>query len=238
MNKTIDDITRHAAWLADAWEPLHESRIKGTPRRWRQTDITPARRAQLDATHRAEKQAHGAPAGADSPAPIHIDVLDLTLDITGTAYRIAKTIATHTEDPTTLVYLSRQTNHEAPDLLTYIARRANHLDTTDTLIEKVATTIERQLRHLRNGVANQFTEVVDGQRLKANCPWCEQPALYFRAIGPEHNTEIVIRCESKQCEPAPEYCGTHHQGNPTWPFHEWSWLAKHINHTNPTPVPA
>lgn len=211
-----DHLGSHAAWIADAWPALHESRLKGTPRRWRQTDLTPEQRAALAVEHQAEKRAAGAPAGADSPAPLHLDVLDLLVDIDDTSRYGARIIQAHTLDDPPTNTIGR---------LNYITVNAHTLDPNDDDTRR----IEQQLRNHRAAITKQWAEVVDGQRLKASCPWCQHHALYFRAIGPELQTEIVIRCESGTCNPGDD-AGVWHQGKPCWPFHEWAWLANRIDH--------
>ena len=207
-----------AAWIADAWPALHESRLKGTPRRWHQTELTPEQRAQREAQHRAEKRAHGAPPGPDSPAPLHLDVLDLMQAIAHTARHTAR-----------LIQAGNLTN-PPPDTngkLRYIAAHAHTLDDDPDTAHAA-----HKMRNHRQAVNQQWAQVVDGQRLKTGCPWCKQHALYFRSIGPEHNAEMVIRCESGVCNPQ-EDAGTWYGGKPCWPFHEWAWLATRIDHATP-----
>ena len=217
---TTRSLTEHlatnAAWIADAWPALHESRLKGTPRRWRQTELTPEQRAEIDQRHRTEKAANGAPAGADSPAPLHLDVLDLLVAIDHTSRYGARIIQAHTlNDPPT----------NTIGRLNYITTNAHLLDPAD----QDTRHIEQQLRNHRAAITNQWAEVVHGQRLKTGCPWCGHHALYFRAIGPEHQNEIVVRCESGGCNPTDTDCGVWYGGKPCWPFHEWSWLANRID---------
>lgn len=207
-----------AAWIADAWPALNESRLKGTPRRWHETELTTQQRAQREAQHRAEKRAAGAPAGADSPAPLHLDVLDLMQDIARTTRHTTRLIqAGNLTTPPT------NTN----DQLRYIAAHAHTLD-DDPHTHHAA----QQMHNHRQHINRQWAQVVDGQRLKAGCPWCRQHALYFRSIGPEHSAEMVIRCESGVCNPQ-EDAGTWYGGKPCWPFHEWAWLATRIDHATP-----
>lgn len=212
-----DLIGTHASWISEAWPALHESRLKGTPRRWKQTDLATDRLQQLDAAHRAEKRAAGAPSGADSPAPLHLDVLDLLLDIDHTSRYGARIIQAHTlDDPPT----------DTIGRLGYIATNASTLDPHDDDTRR----IEEQLRQHRAAITKQWAEVVDGQRLKAACPWCQGHQLYFRAIGGEAQTEIVVTCETGTCEPGDD-AGVWYRGRPCWPMHEWSWLANRIDHT-------
>lgn len=47
-----------AAWIADAWPALNESRLKGTPRRWHETELTAQQRAQREAQPQNRTSSH------------------------------------------------------------------------------------------------------------------------------------------------------------------------------------
>lgn len=222
-----DHIGTNAAWIHDAFPALHESRLKGTPRRWRQTDLTPQQLQALDAEHRDQKRAAGAPAGADSQAPLHLDVLVLLTSIESTASYAARIIQAgyHVDAPRTPM-----------EQLAYIANYAHTLDPADQDTQE----IHRQLQQHRGATTRKWAEVTDGQRLKAACPWCQGHNLYFRDISPGIQAEVVVRCESGACNPGDD-AGIYHHGNPCWPYTEWAWLANRIDHntqagprTNPT----
>ena len=218
MKTTTQHLTNNAAWLADNWATLHHTRLKGTPRRWRQTDLTPEQRAQYDQQHRKEKQTNGAPAGADSPAPLHLDILDQLIKIENDAKTIATTIQATGIN-------AHPDGKDTYSNLRYISQWANVLDDND----ETTKAHERTLRHHRRTIESQWAHIVISQRLNAPCPWCGHEQLKFRAIGPEHNSELVVRCESGTCEPPPADCGTWY-GGPCWPFHEWEWLVGRIDH--------
>lgn len=211
-------LAEDATWILDAWPALHASRLKGTPRPWRQTDLTPEARAELDAAAKAEKLENNASTFGESPAPLHLDVHDLLHKTAHTAWRAATWLTLTTIGPHPAMCYPDQ-------LLTYIRARA-HLATDGEALNNHA----RQIRARRVEIAKHFAEVVDGQRLKATCPWCLTDKLYFRAIGPETNHQIVVRCDSGTCQPPEGDCGTWMRGRPCWPFHEWEWLAARIDH--------
>lgn len=225
MIPTAERIRRDTTWLTQAWEPLYASRIKGTPRPWKEPTLTPEAKADLDRRAREERHAHGAMFG-ESPAPLHIDVLALTMDIAHTTRALATHIAKTIGDTPAHTYLTRRADHHPIDLLDYIHTTATQLDPEGT----AAAYTLGQLQHLRTSTARYFTEAVDGQRLKTDCPWCGNPTLFFRRIGPEHRPEFVVACESGTCTPDYRDCGTWLGATPAWPFHEWTWLAKRINH--------
>jgi len=216
--------TENLTWLESRWAGLTATRLRGTPRPWRQATLTPEQRAHLDAQARAEKLEHGAFVLGESPAPIHLDTLDhmdtLVQTITVLAQELAHDLG---HDAIAQKALTHRYSHPLL-LLEYL--RNHHLDAT----EETQARIHAETAQLRRTIAAHLSEITDGQHLAADCPWCHHDKLYLRLIGPEHNRQPVIRCESGACEPPESDCGTWHHNNPTWPFHEWEWLANIINH--------
>lgn len=88
--RTLKQAKADAAWLADHWPHLIEMRIPGTARPWRQTDLDPVRRAELDARDRAERLERADIAPGETLAPVHVDVLDVLGDITAEADDLAE----------------------------------------------------------------------------------------------------------------------------------------------------
>lgn len=230
-----DHLAADARWLTTALQPLHDSRLKGTPRPWKQPDLTPEQQARLDAQARQEKAANPANIG-ESPAPLHLDVLDLQQQITRTAQQTAHAIATALQHELHAVHYQRPNKTNPTTTLAYIAEHAQTAGTQTDLTQHA-----NQLRHLRQQTARHFAEIVDGQRLKATCPWCNHDRLKFRLLGNPTAPEIIVRCEAPNCQPPAEDCGTYHKGRPCWPLHEWEWLAGRIDahqrkqHTNKKP---
>lgn|GEM_PF-2519913 len=219
-------LTNDATWLADALDPLHQTRLKGTPRPWRQTELTPEQRAALDLEARAEKTARGAGAFGESPAPIHLDVLDLEQNIDTTALTLCQLIE-HARPATAITPLLTEHIHRTTAItrLRYIVRNTTHLNPANPHVIHAANAFHGY----RTRIETTWGEITIGQRLKAPCPWCGAHQLRFRAIGPDHAQEIVLRCESGTCDPDETHCGTWHHGHPCWPMHEWAWLARWID---------
>ena len=217
-------------WLLDAWDPLQEARTKGTPRPWKETTATIEQQATLDAEARAEKAERGAFVLGDSPAPLHLDILDRLLNIQATTRAIARAIADTTFDSQALVYLTRTKNPSSIQLLEYIHTTITRL--VEPRHQQVLDDTQEAIHQLRMRTAGHFAELVDGKTLKAQCPWCGASKLRFRLLGQTH-PEFVIRCESGLCQPGPNDCGAWTgQGLtlPTWPQWEWTWFAKQLNH--------
>ncbi|WP_146341122.1 hypothetical protein [Nesterenkonia sp. NBAIMH1] len=230
---TLQPIQAVARWLLEAHEPMAELRYKGTPRPWKQPDPTVEQRAEQDAEARADRrdrQPGSTGVLPPAPAPVHLDVLD---DLEGqqqTAHKVARRIAKSLQHDRWRVLLARDPSMPTRELLRYISNTAVELDAAghpETLEATAAT-----LQQMKAATARHLTEVTEGQRRKTECPWCRGEHLKIRTIGPDDRPEVVVRCESQQCEPSAADCGTWHRGMPCWPFHEWEWLAKRIDGVN------
>lgn len=212
-------------WIHGRWTYLTVARLKGTHRPWREPTLTAEQRAQLDAQARAEKQERGAFVLGESPAPVHLDTLDKLQDIAHKLRRLA--LAVDLETGIVTPALHAQTDYRnVPAIIDYLQHQLPHTS------EAAQDTARRVTARIRADMAHDFAEVFDGKRLKADCPWCRQPALYIRLIGPEHARSPVIACQSGTCEPPAADCGTWWRGRPAWPAHEWDWLARRLNHSS------
>lgn len=218
-------VTEDLNWIYDRWSDLRATIHRGTPKPWREPTLTLEQRGRLDELARLEKLERGAFTLGESPAPIHLDALDRAIDLTATMVRLARAMATQIGHHAVLIRAAR---HRYDDPLLLIRYVRAHFD--DVAAEALGETIEEEVAKLRAGLVHHFSEIGVGQRLKADCPWCDQPSLYVRIIGPEGHGQPIIRCESGTCEPDSAGCGTKHRGMPAWPFHEWQWLAQQIEH--------
>ncbi|AYN58139.1 hypothetical protein PBI_JUDY_69 [Arthrobacter phage Judy] len=225
----ITPVEENLDWIYARWSDLRAALHRGTARPWREPTLTEEQRSRLDAEARIEKLERGAFTLGESPAPIHLDTLDKAIDLTKTMAKLARRVATHLGHHAMLI---RTATHRYDDPLLLINYIRNHLDDTDP---DIVMDIDEEASKLRASLAHHFSEISDGQLLKADCPWCNQRTLYVRTIGPEHSTQPVIRCESGVCEPDQAGCGSWHRNLPIWPQHEWEWLAKQIDHAS-TPM--
>jgi hypothetical protein len=81
-------------WLADHADDLLESRYKGTARPWREpAEHDPERREQARQHDAAERAERTDSAIGEHPAPVHVDTLDLLVDLLATADDLAERIA-------------------------------------------------------------------------------------------------------------------------------------------------
>lgn len=206
-------------WIIRYWPNFMDSRLIGTPRPWKQPTISPERQAELDAEARDEKLEHGAFVLGESEAPLHLDVLDK-----------AHTLARRIQD--VALELSDQigsnlARHQYPDMVPLLWYINGHMGKAGN---ELWNKIRRETADVRAVIAGHFGSVYNGQRLKTECPWCCKEQLFIRLIGPEHDTQPVVVCESGVCEPEDADCGKSYRGNPCWPFYEWEWLANRLNY--------
>lgn len=213
-------------WILDRWDQLMDSRLPGTPRPWKQPDISREQREQMDRQTRQEKAERGAFVLGESEAPLNLDALDKARKITLNIQNLAYLTANELRQDAMAVLAARQHYEDPAELIRYLLR--NIPDTSPELYARIRRTTVR----IRAVMANHFAEVFDGQRLKTDCPWCHAPRMFIRMIGPEHSQHPVITCESGSCEPPSADCGTWYRGKPAWPFHEWDWLANRMHHAD------
>lgn len=208
---TIED---DAAWINARWHHLTDSRFLGTPRPWRQPSRKPGRNPHHDSP----------PAFATTPipAPLHLDTHDLINDILRKIRHLATTTATECGHDTVLSYLEHHRTTDPADELAYIL---SHHPVTSEAAQKYT---EHSIHRIRAQMAEEFSEILDGQQLTADCPWCHHQELRIRLIGPPHAQQPVVLCENPGCNPQPAECGQWWRGHPAWPLHEWEWLAQRI----------
>lgn len=221
MRTAVEDL----GWIYTRWSDLRATMHRGTPKPWREPTLTLEQRGRLDELARIEKIERGAFTLGESPAPIHLDALDRAIDLTVTMAKLVRRVATELGHHAVLI---RAATHRYDDpllLIRYVRIQYAQLGTDHV---ELAEDIQEEAGRLRAGLTHHFSELGAGQRLKADCPWCDQPSLYVRIIGAEDNAQPIVRCESGTCEPDTAGCGTWHRNMPAWPFHEWGWLAKQI----------
>jgi hypothetical protein len=214
-------------WLADHVDDLLESRFRGTPRPWRQpAEHDPEQREksrQHDAAERAERTTD---AIGEHPAPVHVDTLDLLVDLLATADDLAERVA-QAAGVDRLPYPTSSFVSAEP----YLRHAAAWLQPATDALPGLLDYVSEQAARLRSLVATHLHELTVGQRLRAVCPWCRggiHGGFTLRVRVAQGQTLIV--CESGTCEPPEADSGTRHRGHPAWTFNEWDWLIARIEH--------
>lgn len=220
------DMDRALVHLSEHWHDLWVARLQGTPRPWTESQVSAQARAQMDARARIERHdrsvdSQGNPvAVGESPAPLHVEVLDLLITIGGLAAAMTAEVARAVQRP------APYPNPDPRPRLTYV--RVN-LPTAAAVVPLVDT-YASQLIRLEEEVDRALRLVRDGQVLHAVCPWCKGMGkgaltLVIREldqIGP------VVMCNTPGCTPPSQDCGTHWRGRPCWRPSEWDWLAERL----------
>jgi hypothetical protein len=214
-------------WLATHVDDLLESRLKGTPRPWREpAQHDPEQREQArrhDAQERAERTDS---AIGEHPAPVHVDTLDLLVDLLATADDLAERIAQAAGVDRLPSPASSFVSAEP-----YLRHAAAWLQPATDVLPPLLDYVAEQAARLRSLVAVHLHELTVGQRLRAVCPWCKggiQGGFSLRVRKLADQTVIV--CESGTCEPPEADSGIRHRGHPAWSVNEWDWLIQRIEH--------
>ncbi len=231
----VDWARKAIASLADAVDSLKECLLDGVKRPWKTPALTAERRNELDREARAERLERDAFAPGECSVPLDLDVMDQLVEILAAAEILANRLCWATyrpidppassafSDPAPILELIYDLLGEAagslvdPGAVTYVEQKAKDL------IEAA---------HLVLGL------VVDGQVLKALCPWCggrteSTPIggeLTLRVRNVEGLASTVVMCEGGLCEPTSADCGRWIKGKPAWDQSEWEWLAARISH--------
>lgn len=214
-------------WLAEHAADLVESKFRGTPRPWQQPAALSAdQREDRDTLARAERHERDASAIGEHPAPVHVDVLDLLVDLLATADDLAARISQAAG-----VEPMRPAESAFADPAPYLRHAATHLAMAGEALPELEPHVEAEAARLRYALAKHFGEFVYGQTLQGHCPWCNGGArqaftLRVRDVG----GRPAIVCESGTCAPAEENYGITHRGMPAWDLNtEGAWLAECID---------
>jgi hypothetical protein len=223
FRRTLDSLF----WLAEHYDDLAETRYKGTPRPWREPaahDADQRERTRLqDAQERADRTNLSI---GEHPAPVHVDTLDLLVDVLATADDVAERVS-QAAGVQRMPYPASSFASAEP-YLRHAAAWLQAATSTPGMLEYVTQEVER----LRSLVAIHLHELTYGQTLKASCPWCHGGingglTLRVRQMG----ERTVVVCESGTCDPDEADCGLRHRGHPAWDLAtEGEWLAARIEH--------
>ena len=212
--------------LINRWPDLVESRIKGTPRPWREQ---PTERHQVE---------EGVGFGS-VPAPVHLDVMTAMAELLDVAYglheHVAQTVGHPRLAPPVSVY------DDVRPYLAYVAATLSEACDTDPDMAEAA---HEKAVEMSTTLFTKLGEVTDGQRLDAVCPFClgrtpKRPAggdrtlvvriIPARAAREPGEEEAVIVCENPvECPVQASECGLWVHGRPAWPWTDWEWLGERL----------
>lgn len=206
----------------ELWPLLAESRIPGTPRPWRPSELSPEATAERDRQARLERLERTDSPG-EHPAPLHLDVLDTLASVLIDADDAAERVADAAGHPRL-----EQPSSAYVDARPYLTFAADHV--SEVTYGVVFDGIADLARQMRGEISRSLALMWDGQRLTVVCPWCGggvrgEPTWRVRELP---GGLISIICEGEVCEPPQRDVGTWWRGRPAWPLWEWEWLAKRV----------
>jgi hypothetical protein len=239
MTGRFRGVLRDLAWLEEMWPDLLESRIPGTDRPWREPTLSPEMRAELEERDRHEREARGPECLGESPAPVHVDVLDTLSDLLMAMDLLHEHVA-QTAGLDRLPSASSAFGDPAPYLAFVRVNLAAAIEADDEILDAAADKCAEQVR----AISRSLSLLTDGQTLKAVCPWCRgvtphTPAggaftLRVRMIrdpradaGPDDQVAAVV-CGNDLCDPPDADCGHRDRGRPAWLATDWDWLARRL----------
>lgn len=221
-------------YLADHAGDLIEARFRGTPRPWKQAgDLDAAQRAEQLERDAAERRDRNPLSIGEHPAPMHVDVSDVLVDLLMTADDIAEQVA-QAAGVDRLPYASSAFADPEP----YLRHAARHLAMAYEADPSLQGGVKEDAERLRKLVATHLGEVLAGQRVPGLCPWCnggleQRQTLRIRFVRPAPTLDPVPAavCESGVCEPPDSDVGVWAGNCPAWPLDtEGAWLSQRIAH--------
>lgn len=225
---TIGRVLEDLWWLAEHHDDLLEAKIKGTPRPWQESHAEVDVEAAI-----AERKDRSELAPGEHPAPLHLDTLDLLVDLLATADDLAEQIAQAAG-----VARMPPAPSAFADPAPYLRHCAAWLKPATEADSGLLDAVEVEVSRLRSLVAAKLGFTVDGQRVPGLCPWCsggptQQQTLRIRLVkpGPDLPPVAAAVCESGVCEPPPADVGVWAGTRPAWPIDtEGKWLSDRIAH--------
>jgi hypothetical protein len=224
---------RDLDFVLDHWPDLLEQRLKGTPRPWREPTMSPEARAQSDARAKAERHERSTIAPGEHPAPMHLDVVDVIVDVVATADELSECVAgalAQAPLPHASSAYADPTAH-----LRHVRANITAVGEAGVYNQALAEHIGEEVRRIASDVALALRLLRDGQVLRAHCPWCggrdeKHPTGGARTLR-VHETSAgpLLVCHGGACEPPEQDCGTRWRGMPAWHEGEWAWLAQRMD---------
>jgi hypothetical protein len=221
----------------DRWPDLEDARLKGTrrPHLSMRRSLTAQARAEMDARARIERAEADDHAPGFSPAPLHVDVLDVMANVLMWADalhgQVAQEVGHDRLDPAPHAYA------DARPYIAYTIELLRHCG--PTLREEAAVRAEM----MQAAMLMTLGEVFDGQELDAVCPFCmgrtfERLAgeitmrirIVESRVDPDAFDFLVVCENPAACQPFSNEVDIWHEGKPAWRFQRWAWLAERLIH--------
>lgn len=224
----LNELDERAGWLDASLAP-------GTPRPYRQPNLTREARAEADARARIERLERIDTAPGDSPDPVWSDGIELRTDILALADAMASRVAQLAGvDPMP----DASWDADARRYLRFVARWLLMASEVDG---QLPGNVQRKCEQLTARADVLLGHVTDGQTLSACCPFCGgrtdgapnggERTMRVRTLPGSRLTpaRTVVVCEGGLCAPTTADCGIWWRGMPAWDLEaEGAWLADRI----------
>jgi hypothetical protein len=175
----------------------------------------------------------------ESPAPVHVDVLDTLSDLLMAMDLLHEHVA-QTAGLDRLPHASSAFGDPGPYLRFIRENLAAALEADDEILDAAQEKCAQQ----KASVSRSLALVADGQVLKSPCPWCRGVTPHTPAGGaytlrvrmipdPRADAErddrvAAVVCQNTLCNPPDADCGHRDRGMPAWLATDWDWLAERL----------
>ncbi|TDB86285.1 hypothetical protein E1264_18505 [Actinomadura sp. KC216] len=210
---------------------LAHLREPGIRRPWREPALHEERRAELDYAARAERAERTAEAIGEHPDACRADILDALSAVLTRAEDLAHHLSRAAWCP------ALPAAHADADPRPYLARAAACLPVAASGPggAEVAGWAAGEAARIVAAMSAALALIVDGQQLRAVCPWCDG-RTEMAPLGGERTWRVrmlpgnlvVIVCESGTCTPPAGSVTTWWRGRPAWAIGSWDWLAAQV----------
>jgi hypothetical protein len=216
---------------------LAHLREPGVRRPWREPTLDEERRAELDYAARAERAERNEVAPGEHPDACRADVLDALSAVLERAEDLAHHLSRAAWCPQLPAAMADA------DPRPYLARAAACLPVAagGPGGAEVAAWAAGEASRIVGAMSAALALVVDGQQLRAVCPWCHG-RTEMAPLGGERTWRVrmlpgdlvVIVCESGTCTPPTGSVTTWWRGRPAWAIGSWDWLAAQVERADAT----
>ena len=236
VGRAVRDLDEAAALVVG----LAHLREPGVRRPWREPALHEELRAERDYAARQERAERTAEAIGEHPDACRADVLD----VLSAVLERAEALAWHLSRAAWCPALPAASADADPR--PYLARAAACLPVAASGPggAEVAGWAAGEAARIVAELNRALALVVDGQQLRAVCPWCDG-RTEMAPLGGERTWRVrmlpgdlvVIVCESGTCAPPAGSVTTWWRGRPAWAIGSWDWLAAQVERADATAPP-
>lgn len=236
IDRAIRDLDEAAA-LVIGLAHLREPDVR---RPWREPTLTEERRAELDYAARIERAERNDIAPGEHPDACRADILDALSAVLERAEDLAHHLSRAAYCPALPAAM------RDADPRPYLTRAAACLPVAASGPggAAVAAWAAGEAARIVAAMSSALALVVDGQRLRAICPWCKG-RTEMAPLGGERTWRVrmlpgdlvVIVCESGECAPPAGSVTTWWRGRPAWAIGSWDWLAAQVERADAAAPP-